>query len=59
MTADADVASPWPFTPRRVMRAQREAAEALGLPYEAPIPKLSGAPATEFGAAIPLDDGLF
>jgi hypothetical protein len=61
MVSDS-LAPPPPTTtaiPRRVMRARREAAEALGLPFESQIPGWSVAPAPDYGSAVRLEDGDF
>lgn len=56
---DLDTAPIGAPVPRRIMRARRDAAEALDLASASSAPTWSVAPAPEFGSTVPLDDELF
>jgi hypothetical protein len=55
---DLDTGPVGAVIPRRVMRARREVAEALGSPFESPVPGWSVASASAYGSAVPLDDEI-
>jgi hypothetical protein len=57
--ADVDGASIEPHEPRRIIRARRDAAEALEFASASTAPSWTVAPALDVGSSVPLDDELF